>query len=215
MTEHREIPQELPADHSYEYSVRTTQMRRHTVVLLLLMLSYVPAAARSPVLRQPPPLAATVEPGVHAGTLVLTFHNGDETPLVLAADHSFLTVELADGMTSRTLRFAGAPATVTIPALSTHAMRIDLDDHTRDLAPNRYDVTVTWRSPALDTVVHTSTQVPYRCGLAYAASLPPVAPPSPSRLPYALGALALAMLVVGWRLAKPGTTDARVPDSVP
>ena len=187
-------------------------MRRHGLLLLLVLFS-APAAARSPIRPHLAPLSAAIEPGLHAGTLVLTFHNHSAIARPLVIDHGYLTVELTHGNVKRTLRFTGARENVTIPALFEHVERIDLDAHTADLPPRFYDVLVTWQSPELETVVHTSTSIPYRCGLAYAAPPPPS--PPPSRLPYALGALTLVALLVGWRLAKPGTTDARVPHSAP
>jgi hypothetical protein len=203
-------------------------MRRHGLLLLVLVLSTVPALARTPIHdRRPPPLAAAIEPGLHAGTLVLAFHNAGDEPLALpirvragVIDYDWLTVELTNGTTTRTLDFThertkASIETVTIPAFGTHVERIDLDALTADLPRGPYDVHVRWRSDVLNADAHTTTMLEYfRCGLAYAPPPPP--PPAPSKLPYLLGGLALAGLVVGWRLAKrPGSDDARVPHCAP
>lgn len=204
-------------------------MRRHGLLVLLLVGS-APAFARSPIVRQPPPpLTATVEPGLHAGKLVLELHNASESPLVLpirvragdAIDYDSLTVELTNQTETRVLTFSrmrdkSVMETVTIPAFGSHIETIDLDPLTGDLPRGPYSVTVKWRSEQLNADAHAMTTLEYfRCGLAYATPPPPPAAP-PSKLPYVLGSLALASLIAGrWLVKRAGTDGAHVPHSAP
>jgi len=194
------------------------------------------ASARSPIrhhvveIVEPPPvrysIGAALERGLHAGKLVLAFYNTDdqralELPIRVVADtiqYEWLTVELANATTSRTLSFVttrtkAVPQTVRIEPHGIYFETIDLDPLTQDLPPGDYDVRVSWDGQ----VTTTTTFVPYRCGLAYAQSLAPSPrSPSPSKLPYLLGGLAFVALFAARRLAKrAGTADGCVPCSLP
>ena len=216
-------------------------MRLRWLLLALVTLSLLPslASARSVVLLKQPPvrpnidytIGAAFEPGLHAGKLVLAFYNRDqsrsiEMPIrVLAGtvQYDWLTVEISNVTTSRTLTFVedrdrSATQMATIGPQATVFETIDLDPMTADLPPGEYAVDVTWAGHYAKTI----TRVPYRCGLAYShMSQSPVLPsftsspaaPSPSKLPYLLGGLALASLVTARIAKRAGTADRRVPCS--
>ena len=204
-------------------------MRRHWL-LVLLVASIQPAFARSPHVEPVPPVAAMVEQGSHAGTLVLTFHNDrDEAltlPIRVRADtiqYDWLTVTLSNATTTRALTFVrdrdkSTVESVTIPPYESHVERIDLDPLTADLPRGEYNVVIRWDQPTLDALIQTTVFLPphYRCGLSMMAPAPPApAPHSPaSKWPYVLGGL--ATLLVAFGLSKrAGTADGRVPCSLP
>ena len=210
-------------------------MRPRWLLLAVVTMSLVPslASARSPIRHhvalEPPPvrysIGAALERGLHAGRLVLAFYNTDDTralelPIRVVADtiqYDWLTVELANATTTRTLSFVtertkASTQTVRVEPHGIYFETIDLDPLTEDLPPGDYDVRVSWDGH----VTTATTFVPYRCGLVYAHSLPPLPrSPSPSKLPYVLGGLAFFALLVASRLAKrAGTADGCVPCSL-
>lgn len=199
------------------------------IAVITMSLSPVIASARSPIRRpievEVAPrysLGAAIDPGVYAGKLVLAFYNPNATrsielPIRVVADtiqYDWLTVELSNATTSRTLSFVAdrtksAVQTVVIEPMRFHLETIDLDPMTHDLPPGDYDVRVTWDGEVTTTTTTTTTTfAPSRCGLSYRAASEPVPPSPSSKLPYVLAALAIAAL-----LARAGTAGVRVPCS--
>jgi hypothetical protein len=212
-------------------------MRLRWLLLAIVTMSLVPslASARSfhpprIELEEPAPsytIGAAIEHGMHAGKLVLAFYNTSgkplELPIRVVADtiqYDWLTVELSSATHTRTLRFVedrdrSATQTVVIAPGGMHFETIDLDPKTQDLPPGEYTVRITWDGQLTQTSTTTEAFMPpLHCGLTYASYALMTAPRSPSKLPYVLGGLAIASLLVGLLLQKrAGTADVRVPCS--
>jgi hypothetical protein len=172
-------------------------------------------------------IGAAVEGGLSTGNLVIALFNPDpmhsiEVPVRVVGDtiqYDWLTVEIKNASTARTLRFTAprehaAVETARIQPRGLHFETIDLDPLTRDLPGGDYDVVVTWDGQVTTTTM--SKQEPLRCGLSYYT--PPKQDSSSSKLPFVLGGLAIATLLlglVGLRLAeRAGTAVERVPCSL-
>lgn len=187
-------------------------MRLRWLLLLVLMPSI--AAAHRLRTGEPYRIGAATSPGLHAGTLVLAFHNPNDLPIDVpmrarAGDEIVVELANATATTTRTLHVGAALAvdTVQIEPHGVHLESIDLDPLTSDLPPGDYDVHVIWH----DRYAATTTFAPWHCGLV---APPPEPPSSPSKLPYVLGALASIGLLAAWRIGRRGAGDARMPHSL-
>ena len=211
-------------------------MRLRWLLLAVITMSLLPsiASARSRVRSldraysgeaMPYSIGAAVEGGVSTGNLVIALYNPDpihaiEVPVRVVADtiqYDWLTVEIRNEMTSRTIRFTAdreksAVETARIQPQGLHFETIDLDAHTSTLPAGDYDVIVTWDGQVTTTKL-TSTYYPYVCGYARVAPSLKLDSPS-SKLPFVLGGFAIASLLVAFGLAKSaGSAVERVPCS--
>lgn len=211
-------------------------MRLRWLLIALVTMSLMPSLASARTQIRPPAevitgeampysIGAAVEGGLSTGNLVIAFYNPDpihaiQVPMRVLADtvqYDWLTVEIKNATTSRTLTFVGDRDRSTVESVSIqpralHFETIDLDAHTSTLPAGDYDVIVTWDGQVTTTKL-TSTYVPYVCGLARYAPPPPKRDSS-SKLPWLLGGLAIASLLVGLAsMKRAGAAAERVPCS--
>ena len=207
-------------------------MRLHAVLLAVVTMSLLPsiASARSrirpleqiAVSDEPYTIGAAIEGGFQAGNLVIALYNPDpihaiEVKAHVVADtimYDWLTVEIKNASASRTLTFSGDREKshvefARIQPRGLHFETIDLSPLTIDLAPGDYEAIIRWDGQVTSTTF--TKHAGLECGLSYRDWSKQ---DSPSKLPYVLGGLALASLLVACGLAKrAGTAVERVPCS--
>jgi hypothetical protein len=200
-------------------------MRLRWLLTIVLALSLAPSLASARSFKRLPTtygLGAAIDARDHS--LVIAIVNAEAWPIEIpirvhsdTTQYDWLQVEFSNATTKRAFMFIedrehAATETVTIAANASVIERIPLAAKIAQMPPGDYDVRVIWDGH--EAMTTTTVFAPYRCGLQVGP--PPLpAPPSPSKLPYVLGSLALLSLLVAAAFVKrAGTPVGCVPCSL-